>query len=104
MAHLSWQRGPTTGFTVAADIFPLTELTPHPRGVIEYEVLVTDAELLEAHVGTSHRFIVGDRVGPFLAKIGPLMQVTSTHAGLGLMRGEPTLRGRLEIIDPEAAT
>jgi hypothetical protein len=104
MACLSWQRDGVGSFIVAANpIFLLSELIPPVRGVIEYEILEADAELLEAHVGTSHKFYIDEGSGTFLAKIGPLRPVEGTHPGLSLLGDRTILRGSLDVIDPSAA-
>jgi hypothetical protein len=100
MACLSWLRDGGKGFTVAANpVYPLSDLTAPVRGGIEFEILEIDAELLTAHVGTAHDFYIDDQTGIFSAKLSSLVPVTSTHSGLASLRGKPTLRGRLEIID-----
>ena len=100
MACLSWKPEHTKGFVVAANpIYPVSDLSVGPRGSIEFEVLESDAELLKAHVGTPHAFYINDDTGAFNARLGPLVRVTSTVPALSLMRGNPTLRGSLEIID-----
>ena len=104
MACLSWQRDGVGSFTIAASPFyPLSDLTSPLRGVIEYEVLQADAELLEAHVGTSHKFYIDEGSGTFLAKIGPLRPAEGTHPGLASLADRTILRGSLNVIDPSAA-
>jgi hypothetical protein len=98
MACLSWQREGAKSFTVAANQIYLLSDPPDPmRGIVEFEILENDAELLMAHVGTPHVFYLDDRTGVFSAKLSPLVPVTSTHPALALLRGKPTLRGYLEV-------
>ncbi len=103
MACLSWRRDDATGFTAAANpIYLLSDPTAPMLGGIDFEVLESDAELLMAHVGMVQVFSIDDRAGAFTAKLSPLVPVTSTHPGLALLRGRPTLRGRLEIVGASA--
>ena len=102
MACLSWKPEHTKGFVVAANpIFPISPLSAPAGGSIEFEVFEHDAELLIAHVGTSHLFYINDDTGAFAAMLSPFVRIISTHPGLALMRDRPTLRGRLEIIETE---
>ena len=99
MACLSWKLEHTKGFVVAANpIYLLSDLGVTTNGSIEFEILESDADLLIDYVSVPHTFYINDDTGVFTARLSPFVRTISTHSGLALVRNQPVLRGRLEII------
>ncbi len=88
---------------VAANpIFPFDPVAFHGGAEIGFEVFDVDASELKSLVGSYRCFCIDETSGILWAQLKSLELCVSSHPGLAMLRGKPTLRGVLVGVEDHA--